>query len=128
MKEQFCDYETSKMLKELGFDEPCLAQWNILKDEKFLSAFHEGNFRYYENSFKANLTAPLWQQAKAWIWDKHKIRITVIESAISYKFSGVAFTIRGKIIDEEYGEDSPITAEISGIRAAIIHLHKQITK
>ena len=80
MKEQFITYEIALKLKELGFDEGCLAYYgdNILIFDK-----HE----YLECDIKANYVlgwknqvitlAPLWQQVIDWFREKYNIHITI---------------------------------------------------
>lgn len=80
MKEQFVTYEIALKLKELGFDEGCLAYYgdNILIFDK-----HE----YLECDIKVNYVlgwkyemvtlAPLWQQVIDWFRSKYKLSISV---------------------------------------------------
>ena len=71
MKEQFCNYDISLRLKNLGFDEPCLA-WNNLNT---LSGF--GYWKQEKNIWRNSelhtgyITAPpLFQQAIDWFQGK----------------------------------------------------------
>lgn len=72
MKKQFVTYEIALKLKELGFDERCLALYKSI--DKCL----EYRKHYYRNkSLPYNkYSAPLWQQVIDWFWDNHKILIT----------------------------------------------------
>ena len=89
MENEFVTYEIAKLLKELNFDEPCLA-WYY---------FNEENSSYALNSFKQDygdkfdwwkyseldsdvyvdhLIAPLWQQAIDWFDSKGLLVGTII--------------------------------------------------
>ena len=85
MKEQFVPYDIALKLKELGFNERCLAIYinSVLKPitQKPIS----GNQYYVFNSVKNNIlinpmncTAPLWQQAIDWFREKHNIQVLQI--------------------------------------------------
>ena len=73
MKEQFVTYEIALALKELGFDEECLAYFN---NDKYHDLHHscenvmEGNFVI--NNYN-ELKAPLWQQVIDWFDNKNII-------------------------------------------------------
>lgn len=62
MKNEFIPYEQALALKELGFDEPCLAAY--LKAGKFLDIGEYVNQGYYRT------LAPLYQQAFRWFREK----------------------------------------------------------
>jgi hypothetical protein len=65
MNKEFISYEQALALKELGFDEPCLAYYKDIKGEKVL----------LDDSmdFDGEVKAPLKQQAFRWFRDKHEI-------------------------------------------------------
>lgn len=68
MKEQFCTYEIALKLKELGFNEECLAsyfEWPIPD---------RGTF---ELSLRGTIHAPFWQQAIDWFREKYDLHIVV---------------------------------------------------
>jgi hypothetical protein len=68
MNKEFIPYEQALELKELGFDEKCLAYYNI--DPIFSKPFIliEESFDY-----KWCLPAPLYQQAFRWFREKYSI-------------------------------------------------------
>ena len=96
MENEFVTYEIAKLLKELNFDEPCLA-WYY---------FNEENSSYALNSFKQDygdkfdwwkyseldsdvyvdhLMAPLWQQVINWLREEYKLIVSInIMSDLSY--------------------------------------------
>jgi hypothetical protein len=74
MKNQFVTYEIAKELKELGFNEPCFAHFNIEteygKENPVTTYWHK-----YDNRNLAQLTAPLWQQAINFLEKEFKVFI-----------------------------------------------------
>ena len=90
MKNQFCSYEIAKQLKELGFDEKCIASYytNIKENntakydvrKKLNASFDynafidEDDSGYIRNSDKEYyISAPLWQQVIDWFREKYNL-------------------------------------------------------
>jgi hypothetical protein len=73
MKNEFVIYEQALALKELGFDEPCLAFYS--PKEELYPVFQEPSKGPYFNngSFIETLRAPLYQQAFRWFREKHNL-------------------------------------------------------
>jgi len=77
MTQEFVTYEQALALKELGFDEPCLAFW----DGKNTDAFYFNNIRdasgdytpFQKHDRLKWFGAPLYQQAFRWFREKHGI-------------------------------------------------------
>ncbi len=71
MEKEFVTFEIAKIIKKLGFNEPCLAKhdtkFNNLKIEDCKSQENASEFNY--------ILAPLWQQTIDWIAEKYKIEI-----------------------------------------------------
>ena len=81
MKNQFVPYSIALALKELGFDEPCIA---FYKGETLLSEFILDNSRtvFYtqiaDTIINSNeISAPLWQQVIDWCRKKHQTIIAI---------------------------------------------------
>ncbi len=72
MEKEFITYEQALALKELGFDEPCIALYFINKEEIIYS--EEGGFWYNSNSEEDRISAPLYQQAFRWFYWKYHIK------------------------------------------------------
>jgi predicted transcriptional regulator len=70
---EFVPYEESLELKELGFDEPCLAINN--GDKLFYGAFKNTHEYYKENA------VILYQQAFRWFREKYNLEYQIIKSA-----------------------------------------------
>lgn len=71
MKEQFVTYEIALKLKELGFDEPCLAYF---EDKELMHGMlnNLGKRRY--------LVSPLWQQVIDWFRERYNLHLVPIYS------------------------------------------------
>ena len=69
MREQFVTYEIARSLKELGFNETTMAFF--ANEELFPKSMFE------DNKSKWYISAPLWQQVIDWLWEKHKIFVTM---------------------------------------------------
>jgi len=68
--EDYVSFEIAKLLKEKGFDEPCLMCYT---SDKKLGNY--GYYRSYKNSDVFSLTAPTIQMAMKWLREAHKIHI-----------------------------------------------------
>lgn len=83
MEEQFVPYNLSLKLKEIGFDERCLAGY--YNDGKSLWFF-----RFHKNSEREPTvaerfaTAPLWEQAFDWFRNEHKLHVMFETVLMSY--------------------------------------------
>ena len=74
--EDYVSYEVAKLLKEKGFDWPCLAHWYIGSEahEKF------SDYPINWNEVKSDLdwlSRPTHQMAMAWLREVHKIHIEI---------------------------------------------------
>jgi hypothetical protein len=82
MNKEFVTYEIDVILKELGFNEPCLAFWNGNINSKFIHMVNQKpddeHIKYIINSNTNLIVAPLWQQVIDWFREKHKISIAVL--------------------------------------------------
>lgn len=123
MKSHFADYETSKMLKELGCD---LIPLCIFYDNG------KGQEIFWASQSDKSMPAFLWQQAEQWLWEKQKINI---EQNLFY---GNQKELRLNIYTEAFRDgnsiwffrhkfetSNPITAKIEGIKAAVKYLHSK---
>jgi hypothetical protein len=76
MEKEFIEYSEALALKELGFDEPCVA---FYEQSKRLSIgfnwLNEGG----KNSNLQECTAPLYQQAFRWFRENHFIYPSIIQ-------------------------------------------------
>ena len=87
MEKEFVSYKESLELKELGFNEPCIAIY-YSKDKSFSWHHHKDhtNDEPVLDSGEFNISAPLYQQAFRWFREKY-ILIYVIVKAESWFFT-----------------------------------------
>lgn len=125
-QENFVDFDTAKRLNALLFDmvTPSIAR------------------AYDKNGVEVNWTTkhfacwkPIWQQVKRWLWERHKISIEVERvnnqgQNDMFKCRIYCWSAKGEAGLIAYIHfDSPIEAEIEGIKKAVEHLHEnRITK
>ena len=76
MKNEFCTYEQSVALKELGFDEPCLANY-LDSDPDTL---------FYNSNKFGKISAPLIQQAFRFFRENYGFYFTIEEEPGSYLY------------------------------------------
>ena len=102
MKNQFASYEIASKLKELDFDEECIA-WYYLpanatnKNDYILALDSETP----ENQI-VYIKAPLWQQVIDWFREKHKIDIYPEPTYSLTEYSFKVITVQGKSKRQEY--------------------------
>lgn len=95
MKDQFTTYEIALKLKELGFNEPCLAIYTHLNefyDKGTFLLHHPHPFTIEEltpivKDVRINdvyILAPLWQQAIDYLRDNHQIHINFVKPIGEY--------------------------------------------
>ena len=71
MKEQFCSYEISMLLKEKGFDESCFAYYrNRNEDDLIMLSTGIAGTKYSWLVEKEVILAPLYQSAIMWLMKK----------------------------------------------------------
>lgn len=117
MNKEFVPYKQALALKELGFDEPCLAFYisktkfalvdendsvsnSILEEESHndaLKALEIDTGDQLEDFFKIedrlNLTAPLYQQAFRWFREKYKFVGTILGDGFNGELKGYYYSI-----------------------------------
>ena len=76
IQEQYVDLDTAKLLKEKGFDEPCMAYRNKYWDNyKSLRYWRKGGYRSVPNTDYLNV--PTQQMAMRWLREEHNIDISI---------------------------------------------------
>lgn len=76
MEKQFVKYEIALKLKELGFDEVCLAVYFRNKFQ-LVKGFNINNVDLHVANQMDAILAPLWQQVIDWLVEKYNIYIDV---------------------------------------------------
>ena len=89
MNKEFIPYEQALELKELGFDEECIAYWTRGLDGYYIEYKHYTNkhWMFTANDHKDRdkmCTAPLYQQAFRWFREKYDI-YPIIEAKNYFK-------------------------------------------
>ena len=88
--ENYVSFEIAKLLKEKGFNEPCLMCYT--SDGKL---GNYGHYRSYKNSDVFSLTAPTIQMAMKWLREVHNIDIIAPPQYdnIKWTYSAVIFKL-----------------------------------
>lgn len=99
MQKECVTLEIAKKLKEVGFDEPCIAgynSYNILKHNIAIVCGDEHDYISISRHDK-KLLAPIWQQAIRWLQEQHGIIVcpTPYTEFLGRKVTGF---YRGEII------------------------------
>jgi len=79
IKDQFCSYEIALAMKELGFDEECLA-WYFDKNIRICGTdgcFLSSPFTNSKYGDEDTIAVPLWQQCIDWFREKYNIHVSV---------------------------------------------------
>ena len=75
--EDYCDFETAKLLKDKGFDEPCYACY--IEDEISYYDYCSANHELIEEV----VAAPTLQMAMKWLREVHSIEVHISLSALN---------------------------------------------
>ncbi|MFZ4103757.1 MAG: hypothetical protein ACOYKI_03410 [Sediminibacterium sp.] len=83
MNKEFIPYEQALELKELGFNEECLAYWTKGINVYYIEFDHYANnhwmFTANDNKDRYKMcTAPLYQQVFRWFREKHNLKSCVM--------------------------------------------------
>jgi len=116
MEKEFCTYEQALAIKELGFDEPCLAHYikhtsTMNKDKISLQIGHLDYDDLYKEYELKNV--PLKQQAFRWFREKYGIKFHIREDIWNNWcylniLSGEEYVIMGEYKSYEEVEDACI--------------------
>lgn len=120
--ENFCNYQISKNLKELGMDEECFGMY-----------FNDGSLEYDNEVYKLPtkndvnpgaiwITAPLLQQATQFLFFKYNLHISVnaVWNNVGYSYN---YKIVNTVTNDKYeynAFDTPNKALIKGIQEAVL--------
>lgn len=98
MRDQFVPYNLALKLKELGFDEPCLASYT----QNAYGSFAQKLQYFVEpvdgiNSDHVFVAAPLWQQAFDFLLKKHYLYSAIIPTITMYWTFKITTVVDGEI-------------------------------
>jgi hypothetical protein len=102
MKSEFVPYEQALALKELGYDEPCLAWFDMIDFELFI----EEN-EYSESNKDIVVLAPTFSQALRWFREKYELH-SCIHSDYTWNISGGIWDLneyKGSRYDWDYSNN-----------------------
>lgn len=116
----FVSYELAIIAKEKGFNEPCLSEFTILKDEQRL---HLNNHFLTNEKIAPNVPAPTYQQIINWFRIEHGKIINVNfdpKKVVYFKYSEkLGYTIDIYDVNaERYNEDEYYKGLNEAIRQA----------
>ena len=97
MNKEFVKYEQAMALKELGFDEPCMAIY-YSKDKSFSWHHHKDhtNDEPALDSGEFNISAPTYSQCFRWFREKHNIDCYIDKNSVGIFYcneKGYCYTI-----------------------------------
>lgn len=124
MKDQFADYETSKMLKEIEMNEKLSFGYYQHGGELIQKQTNNGQQQ-------ATYEAYLWQQAEAWLWEKYKLYFNVeLHEAVFFQcnISCSGILLFTSNIEKSKSDTNPLIAKIERIKQAVKYLHEQLKK
>ena len=76
-QEDFCSFEVAKLLKEKGFDSPCMGRYSVRSKE-----FHLDCTKMCNNGGLFEYAAPSQAMAMKWLREVHQLHISVDASPI----------------------------------------------
>jgi hypothetical protein len=79
MNKEFIPYEQALELKELGFDEECLAHTPLME-------LHKTDYNVFGELKDIRIGLPLYQQAFRWFREKHNILSTIYANASGFLY------------------------------------------
>jgi len=105
MKDLFVNYELSLELKEIGFDEDCIAYYHNQVTPYFVEDIDRGTTisNKYKFIYSTDCTAPLKAQIFKWFRDKYKIDSSIYFTGAYYPTVDNDFISYGYTIDEDFG-------------------------
>lgn len=84
IKEDYCSYELSKLLKEKGFDTPCSGRYSIRSKD-----FHLDCTKMCDNRGLFECAAPTHQMAMKWLREEYNIFIDIRKSLNTYLYGAI---------------------------------------
>ena len=104
MNKEFVNYNTALALKELGFDEVCLAMYTIAGLDLFSQrgyAIPKGGYTNTELSQDSVIGAPLYQQAFTWLHEQLGFKSSCMPLDVEHREAVLNNNI--KSLKEKYG-------------------------
>ena len=117
-EKDYCDYDTCVALKELGFDEKCLAYYDsednvgLLYNEEYSSAFYSVQYTDLLESHNVRpdgcIDAPTLYEAQKWLREGKEVYVTVIPEYNEFSpIKGVKYRLEvAHWKDDEFGYET----------------------
>lgn len=94
ISKNFIPYDLAVKLKELGFDEECLAGYIHLRgSNSWELAFYKDRIINFNKTSNLYVSAPLWQQAFDWFEDRYNLYLTIHGEALNGHRIGFYYSI-----------------------------------
>ena len=116
VKEAYCSFEVSKLLREKGFDEPC---WIKYDNEGYLTFNHVGYINSEKPCDDFCVLAPTHQMAMAWLREVHNIIIEPESVWNGKEWEYLLFVVTPQNADSPYYEHNPYKSYEECIEAAL---------
>jgi hypothetical protein len=107
MNKEFIPYKQALELKELGFDEPCLAYYNVNNELTFTSIVSQNTNSFWLANPNNITSAPLYQQSFRWFRENGYIsQITYdnFHNSHGYQIDGKYHTAEESFLEYESAE------------------------
>ena len=119
IKEAYVSFEVAKLLKEKGFNEPCIATYNSTTKKFYI----EELYLDWSTQWKSRISAPTHQMAMKWLREIHDIIVVVEPHMYDYinsKTSNYVFCLW-------YGDnyEEPYSNQHSNIHGTIYNSYEE---
>ena len=82
--EDYVSFETSKLLKEKGFDENCRAYYKVFPESRIAAIYHSSENRGVSEDDPNEILCPTLQMAMKWLREVHKLHIAILWDCGAY--------------------------------------------
>ena len=106
--EDYCDFETAKLLKEKGFDKDCNTYYDLTtetKTPKIVLSVSSKNWNYKWNPIPFPISAPTLQMAMKWLREVHNLCIEPYRTASGYLYTISKIWTGSEIYSDEFNGD-----------------------
>ena len=134
MDKEFIPYEQALVLKELGFNEPCLCFYNYnsqllryMNPDKYWNILQSQTLKNSKITLPDTYSAPTFSQCFKWFKEKYGL-MGLIQRDIDRNYNGWWFRILSQIEEkdkptllysENFNTDTPEEAELASLRKLI---------
>jgi len=107
MEKEFVSYEQALELKELGFDEECLARQDFpIEQNGYFLIGHSSDDEFLLKQSQFHALIPLYQQAFRWFREKYNLTYHIVEKQKDLgKFYGGGIIKDGETFGKSFGSN-----------------------